>query len=118
LKPLPHEIELQKVLDAIKDVAPHFKVPPIYMFQFMERGDIYGNACNTEEINLSMRTIGDFNCNNEQFVATVVHEVVHLNCWENGHDDVFKSMNSLMFIKVWRKLNEAQQPIQETSGTK
>lgn len=102
--PLPHEIELQRVLDTIKEVAPHFKVPPIYMFQFMERGNIYGNASITEEINLSMRTIGEFNCSNEHFVSTIVHEVIHLNCWENGHDQTFQNINSLIFRKVWMKL--------------
>ncbi len=112
MKPLPHEIELQKVLDAIKEVAPHFKVPPIYMFQFIEKTDRHGDAWQTDEIRLSLQTIGEFNCENEQFVKTTVHEVVHLNFWEDGHNDNFQTMNNLMFGKVWNKLREVQNAIE------
>lgn len=114
MKALPHEIELQKVLDTIKEVAPHFKVPPLYMFQFMERNDRYGDASNAGEIKLSMRMIGEFNCKNEQFVQTTVHEVVHLNYWEDNHNKNFQTANNLIFRKVWTKLNEKKSSIKTT----
>jgi len=114
MNPLPHEIELQKVLDAIKEVAPSFEVPPIYMFQFIERTDRRGDASSVGEIRLSMRTIGEFNCKNEQFVKTTVHEVVHLNYWEDNHNENFQTANNLIFRKVWTKLNEKKSSIKTT----
>ena len=108
MMPLPHEVALQKVLDTIKEVAPHFKMPPLYMFQFMERRDRYGQASSDGEIRLSMLTLGEFDCKNKQFVNTIVHEVVHLNHWDDGHNANFKKINELIFRKVWTKLQKEE----------
>jgi hypothetical protein len=90
MKPLPHEIELHKVLDAIRETAPHLKVPPIYMFEFLERYELYGN----------------FHCDNLLFVETIVHEVIHVNYWELGHSDVFYDINNRLFKRVWNRLQK------------
>lgn len=108
MKPLPHEIELQKVLDAIKATFPHFKVPPLYMFEFIEKYDRGGHATRYDQIALSMPTIGEFCCSNQNFVRVIVHEVVHLNCWEDGHNEHFWIVNSKAFDKVWKKINEGR----------
>ena len=102
--PLPHEIELQKVLDAITEIVPNLEVAPLHMFQFIERTDRYGDASEVGEIRLSMRQIGEFNCKNKQFVDTIVHEIIHLNCWNDGHNAKFQKLHNQTFEKVWDKL--------------
>jgi len=104
--PLKQEIELEKVLNTVKCIEPNIKLPPIHMFQFIDRDDRYGDASSIGEIRLSMRTIGDFDCKNEQFVSTIIHEVTHLNCWEEGHNEKFQMMNAFLFDRVWKKLME------------
>ena len=119
MKPLPHEIELQKVLDTISEVAPHLVVPPIYMFEFLERLDCYGNIRkNCELIGLSMTSIGDFKCENKQFVNTIVHEVIHLNYWKLGHNKEFDVINKMIFDRVWNRLQKGGQDGQSTEGIK
>jgi len=121
MMPLPHEIELQKVLDTIREVAPHFKVPPLYMFKFLGAHDsyyVYGRASEFDEISLSLKTIGNFNCKNDQFVKTIVHEVVHLNCWEDGHNKKFKAINSFIFRETQKKLNRKEKQNAITSREK
>ena len=91
------------------------------MFKFLGAGGsyyIYRNASETGEINLSLTTIGEFNCKNEHFVSTIVHEVVHLNCWEDGHNANFQAMNNLIFRNVWTKLNERRNENATTIGEK
>jgi hypothetical protein len=107
LKPLPHEIELQKVLDAIIAVAPDWNVPPLDMFDFMPTGTkVYGLAYNTGSISLNLNTLGEFSCKNKQFVETIVHEVVHVNHWDEGHSNQFWIIHGMLLDKVLNKLNK------------
>jgi len=106
MKELPHEIELQHLLDVTKECFPTIVIPPLYMWIFMEDYKKYGKASRCEEIYLSMPAIGDFKCDNQQFVRTVIHEIVHLNYWEDGHNQHFWIMDGKIFDRVWNKLQE------------
>ena len=100
---LQEEIELKKILNAIKEIEPNYKIPPIHMFYFdssIRRRKAFGLAYSTGTICLSLRDIGEFNINNYQFIRTVVHEIVHLNYWDLGHNDPFYSINNYLFERV------------------
>ena len=106
MKPLDSEIEIQKVLDCIKETFPTMKVPPVYMFNFVEKRDRYGDASMFDEIGLSLQTLGELNCKNEQFIRTICREVVHINHWEEGHSGHFWYIYHKVFEKVNEKLKK------------
>lgn len=105
---LQEEIELKKILDVIQKVRPNFTIPPLVMFNFdfsCLRRKALGLAYSTGEIHLSLRDIGDFNCENEQFIRTIVHEVVHVNYWNLKHNEQFHIINNKLFNEVINKIN-------------
>jgi predicted SprT family Zn-dependent metalloprotease len=90
MKPLPEEVEIQKVLDALRKVRPDWKVPELHQFNFDDRySGEYGHVNQAGQISLSMKTIENRTTDNIHFIYVIVHEITHYNFWNEKHSRLF-----------------------------
>jgi len=111
LKPLPDEIEILKIFDAIKSCSD-FKCPTIDNVNLDCLG--YGRrrlgTCNDVGIiEICISPDIKVSADNYNFVNTVVHEVVHYNQTKLSHNDKFYADLKELLGKVINKLNERRE---------
>jgi hypothetical protein len=105
MKPLPDEIEIQKVFDAIKSVSS-LKVPDMSQVVFEQSGKSRIAYCSdVGEVGFNLHYCKDRTCMNFKFVETVCYEIVHYNSFELGHNPEFWTKLDKLFTDVIAYLN-------------
>jgi hypothetical protein len=106
MKPLPDEVEILKVFDAIQSVSG-LKVPDIsqIVMEPLYRGK-RGYCSDVGQVGFNLVECKDRTCANERFVETVVHEIVHYNYWELAHSQKFYDILYQLLPKVLKQFGK------------
>ncbi len=110
MKPLPEEVEIEKIFNIIKEVNPLMKTPPLYMVDLEDGFSSFGRCSDKGVVKFSLSCGGERVITNEGFVNTVCHEIIHYNHFEWRHNEQFECALNLLFPVV---LNKIKQKIEE-----
>jgi len=109
MKMLPEEVEIKKIFDLVVELFPALKVPEMQNVIFENSYRRMGKCTKHGQITFSFSAHTELDCKNEEFVDTVVHELIHYNHFELNHNEEFRTMNNVVRNKVLQKLREDMQ---------
>ena len=110
MKPLEEEILIELIFNIIKKVSPITKTPPPQMVMLSHLPAMMGRGGPRYGINIDLTKSGEPTIWNDEYIDTVVHEVVHYN-GVMGHGPRFTNVMSQLSEQVMKEITEERRKL-------